>query len=234
MPKCTSTVIKHTASTAYNITEISQSIDNLLSHPWDNQECKFYQMLVEKVALNKQKYVNFITYRNDSSELYDSIVAQKWYSKSQHKKQIESMIVSVTVNSLVETGKTSRGSSYKYHLDLNLKTCANHRRTDNKWVRLVVKYNQETDVFVIYISRSTDTGSKDTCAYIANANDYEIKLPDYGNLAHYIPLPKHEIICLITEIVIYYDVHQVIRHLPIGQQYPVSLAQLLNKIETKV
>lgn len=223
-----------------DINKISDAIDELLDRPkWSQREFAFYQMLIVKV----KQYQNFLpksidpahpikNITDDIAEIMQNIREQTWFKSSHNQGTILDLIQNMTIPKCLHQG-SPRDLNYHYRLVLALKPS----------ISLVMDVARD--------SRSTSSPPHHLRLYYESGrNKGHIAaftpgigkkkghtLPEYTILDRIFPsLKRHEIICLAIELLMYYDIDYVMSKLPIGNNYPITLTQLMNgitNVETK-
>lgn len=201
-----------------NIDQIDESIANLMKRePWTEKQEKFYTMLAKHVVQFRQRYKMRIQYKDDYKEINKNIKEQVWFQNlpAQRQSLICNHLKTLSVSEVqIHDAGNSKQYRYKLHVTIG----------DKAQLHILVVHTSRG-----YSIKATD-GSKH--GYIMHHGDHE--LPEYDKLKA-LPilsqLNKAEMICFITEIVVYYDMDNVIRQLHVGARYPVTLCELVAKIE---
>lgn len=211
---------------------ISDAIDKLLDRPkWSRKEYAFYEMLVDKVRRYapgparppvKPKPKPIKDTSSDIKDIYNNIQAQPWFTNSNNQGTISSIFHGMKV---IDCKHRNQHGHYQYRLDLQLDGGI-------KFVVNVVKQpNNSEYAFRVYYERGS------TKAHLTAYTPGQKKahtLPEYEYLVKIFPnLERHEIVCLAIELVAYYDVDNIIMSLPIGNNYPVTLEQLIDGINDR-
>lgn len=220
-----------------NIGQISLSIDKLLNvNKWSPKEHDFYQMLVHKVkeyqpvdavdalgagAAQIPQETQDQASIDDIKELTDNITNQAWFKGSSNQGSIITLLSSLKIVKCVEQGEPDT-SSYTFFLWLEF--------CNNISLHITMTGRSPRCSLRIYFSRSGDSKAH-IVAYFHNSKKGHT-LPEYNKLCKILPqLTRSEIVCLAGELLLYYDVHHIMRLIPIGKRYPITLPDLLSRVQ---
>lgn len=214
-----------------DIIEVSDAIDGLLDRSkWTRHEFAFYHMLVSKVReyqshLPIPKTSPSIDLSFDIADIYDNIKLQRWYQKSNNQGTIYSLFQNMKIVDCKHQGGPE-AHNYHYRLDLLLRPENIHLIMD------VARDARSSDQYPYHFRVYYELGGNK--GHIAAYNPGKTKcntLPEYDHLTRILPsLERYEIICLAIELVMYYDVDEIMRKLPIGNSYPITLTKLMKGI----
>jgi hypothetical protein len=213
-----------------DLDQISNSIDKLLNvNPWTRKERGFYSLLLSKI----EKYQNIAADAdaktdaysdiNDVVEIQHNIKEQTWFKSSTNKHVITALLDSLKIVKCIQRGQPL-DKSYSFILVLEFQSDIHMH------IAMIGCYPQCQ--FRVYFEGS---GLK---AFVA-AYSFDSKkghtLPEYEKLCKLLPsLTRAEIVCFTSEILLYYDVHNVMKHIPMGNRYPVTFPKLLQKVQQLV
>ena len=221
-----------------DVVKVSDAIDKLLDRPhWSRKELVFYQMLISKVkqyqgrastgAATDSPSIHPRPVKDLSSDIRDighNISSQKWYKKSNNQGTISGLIQGMR---LAECQHRGQPDSHDYHYRIDLVLSNN--------VHLVMDIANDSRAilappyhFRVYFEYNSTKGH--IAAYKPEGSKGHT-LPEYDSLTRmFSGLERHEIICLAIELVIYYDVDEIMVKMPIGNNYPITLAKLMKGI----
>lgn len=220
-----------------NIIKVSDAIDDLLDRPqWTRREYAFYQMLIAKAkqysikagARTAKSRPNgpVKDLSSDINDIHDNIQSQPWFQVSSNQGTILSLFNNMKLLECIHQGGPE-AHNYHYRLDLLL--------GQRNGLHLIMDVARDPRTaarppyhFRVYYELGSSKGH--IAAYTPGKSKGH-HLPEYDHLTKLLPtLERHEIICLAIELVLYYDVDNVMSKLPLGNIYPVTLKQLMDGI----
>jgi hypothetical protein len=204
---------------------ISDAIDNLLDRPkWSRKELAFYKMLISKVQEYRSHYDNKVPVKDlsaDIREIQNNIESQLWYTKSPNRGTISDLFSTMRIVECKHQGQPGR-AGYQYKLDLELKYA----------IHLVMEVSKSESGYYFRVYYQLHGNKGHIAAYSAGTSSSHMQLPEYDVLARILPnLLRYEIVCLAIELVLYYDVDGIMSTLQLGNNYPVTLPQLVDAIK---
>jgi hypothetical protein len=242
-------------SLSSDLRQISNSIDNLLDvYPWTHKEQDFYQMLIYKVeqyseAIDSEpaaapaaptatirKLQRVVVTKpkpgapklapkpviNDITEIRNNIIEQSWFKSSANQGIITKLLDSLKVVKCVEHDVATE-DAYAFSLVLSF-----HGKLQ---LHIVMSGCYPLCRFRLYFEDPDSENKAFIAAYSYNSKKGHT-LPEYAKLCKLFPsLTRAEIICFSSEILLYYDVHHVMKNIPIGNRYPITLPDLLRKVQ---
>lgn len=212
---------------------ISKAIDKLLDRPkWTRHELAFYQMLLSKVREYRDhlprtnrapKPIRDLS--NDITDIRNNMTNQPWFRASNNQGSIMELYGSMKIVECKHQGGPE-AHNYHYRLDLEL----------HGGIHLVMEVVRDarTSARPPYHFRVhyESHGVKGHIAAYTPGKSKGHQLPEYDHLSRILPgLARHEIVCLAIELVIYYDVDNIMSKLPLGNSYPITLIQLMDAIK---
>lgn len=218
-----------------NISKVSDAIDSLLNRPcWTKKEVTFYRMLVSKVKeysnkLPKPKESPLRDLSNDIKDIQGNIALQPWFKHSNNQGTITELFRHMKIAKCRHQG-SPEAHNYRYRLELKLGN-GTGRETPHLVMEVARDMHANTTLpyhFRVYYGTGANKGH--IAAYTPGKSKGHT-LPEYDYLVRIFPsLERHEIICLAIELVLYYDVDSIMAKLPIGNNYPITLQQLMKGI----
>ena len=210
-----------------SINNVRNTIDSLLDRAkWTAKEFDFYHMLVSKVKEYQEKGRDHLDNKaeqplkdisEDVKEIYNNIIHQIWYKLSDNKGTLAKLLHNMKIVKCIHTNNV-KPHNYHYILDILLQDT----------IHLVINVARETEkyTFRVYYEYNGNIG------HIAALIPGQAKsLPEYNCIEKIFPtLKRHESICLALELVLYYDVDHIMMKLPIGNNYPITMHQLMSGI----
>ena len=220
----------------HDINRIGDAIDELLDRPrWSEHEFTFYQMLIKKVQQYREYLPKPIDPANpvkniddDVNEIAQNLKEQPWFKNSHNQGTLLGLITCMKIKKCLHHGNP-RDLNYHYRLEIAL------GHTETLMLVMDVARDPRSSSSPPYHLRVyyETSGTRGHIAAFTPGNSKQKghTLPEYVILERLLPrLARHEIICLAIEVLMYYDVDQVMAKLPMGNNYPITLSQLMDSI----
>lgn len=194
------------------VQQISKSIDNFLIQPWSQNHMEFYRMLADKIKTYSSRAQLYLEYHNDKCEILANIKTQPWVSRNPNGYQRVTDLLNNMYMVSIETTPA-------YRIVLGFSSA----------LTLTIEYYQREHKgevkFRVYWT--LDDGDPAYVCYYNSLHHRTKKLPEYEKIQQILTgLSRSDIILLVNEIVIYYDIDRKMQQTHIGNEYPVTLNTL--------
>ena len=206
-----------------NINDVKLSInDYLTQEPWRNNHYSFYKMLLQLAKKYSDKAVTYNQSNNDNKDIILNVKEQQWFKYSVNKTYILQLLNNMYITDITDIKDIKDIKDIpSYVLKLNM--------GNNVWF-LIEYLNKNSNSKKQIKYRVSFMNHMDSHAYICYYNSLKSKsrkLPEYDKINEYLPeLTRFEIICIVNELIIYYDIYKLFTDIHIGSDYPLSLHKL--------
>ena len=231
--------VNNKSSDNINIPDTCKAIDSILDVPvWNKRENSLFKQLRDDYVTNtdfilKNKICELI---EDKKIIMNNIKDQLWYIKSVHKLIIDRIVNNMNMEKYVcyslddalinfylqlSFGKFKLRASFYFNV-INA--------TTNSFIS-VCTADGKNDAYLTYFVKSIGLNE--------SVNLKNMNIPEYDKIYYCTDMDKDlighmELVCIFSEIVLYYDKSGKIGDVPIGNNNPITLNEIINKINNEL